>query len=125
LLIKTKSEEKTELFDKVIVTLPSFLFLKLVPTLPTDYKEKLEKLQNLGATNLILRLKEPFSKINTYWLNVCDKNAPVMAIVEHTNYMDKKYYGGEYLVYLGNYKSPDDAYFTMTKEEMLKKFDPI
>jgi len=124
LLIKTKSEEKTELFDKVIVTLPSFLFLKLVPTLPTDYKEKLEKLQNLGATNLILRLKEPFFKDNTYWLNVCDKNAPVMAIVEHTNYMDKKYYGGEYLVYLGNYKSPDDAYFTMTKEEMLKKFDP-
>jgi protoporphyrinogen oxidase len=27
-----------------------------------------------------------------------------MAIVEHTNFMDKKYYNNEHLVYLGNYK---------------------
>ncbi len=117
------SKLEIENYDAVIVTLPSFIFLKLAPILPKDYREKLEKLQSLGATNLILRLKKPFFKDNTYWLNVCDKNAPVMAIVEHTNYMDKKYYGGENLVYLGNYKSPDDAYFKMTKEEMLKKFD--
>jgi protoporphyrinogen oxidase len=70
-----------------------------------------------------LRLKKPFFRENTYWLNVCDKSTPVMAIVEHTNYMDKKYYDGEHLVYLGNYRSSDDFYFTMTKEEMLKKFD--
>jgi len=124
LLLKTNTEEKTELFDKIIVTLPSFLFLKIAPTLPNDYKQKLEELQSLGATNLILRLKKPFFKDNTYWLSVCDKNAPVMAIVEHTNFMDKKFYGGEHIVYLGNYKSPDNSYFAMTKEEMLKKFDP-
>ena len=52
----------------------------------------------------MLRLKKPFFKDNTYWLNVCDKTAPVMAIVEHTNYMDKKYYNDEHLLYLGNYK---------------------
>ena len=46
-----------------------------------------------------------------------------MAIVEHTNFMDKKNYDGEYIVYLGNYKSFNDPYFSMTKEEMLKKFD--
>jgi protoporphyrinogen oxidase len=113
-----------ENYDAVIVTLPSFLFLKLAPTLPKDYQEKLEKLQSLGATNLILRLRKPFFNDNTYWLNVCDKSAPVMAIVEHTNYMDKKYYGGEYVLYLGNYKPADDIYFSLTKEEMLKKFDP-
>ncbi len=47
-----------------------------------------------------------------------------MAIVEHTNFMDKKNYNNEHLIYLGNYKSPADPYFLMTKEEMLKKFDP-
>jgi protoporphyrinogen oxidase len=123
LVIKTKSDEKTAIFDKIIVTLPSFLFLKIAPSLPMDYQEKLKKLQSIGATNLVLRLKKPFFKDNTYWLNVCDKNAPVMAIVEHTNYMDKQYYDGESIVYLGNYKAPDDAYFKMTKEEMLKKFN--
>jgi protoporphyrinogen oxidase len=111
-------------YDAVVVTLPSFLFIKIAPQLPKGYKEKLEKLQSLGATDLILRLKNPFFKDNTYWLNVCDKNAPIMAIVEHTNYMDKKYYGGEHLLYLGNYKHAEDIYFSLTKEEMLKKFDP-
>jgi len=115
---------KEEFFDKVIVTLPSFLFIKIAPQLPIDYKEKLDLLKGLGATNLILRLREPFFTDGTYWLNVCDKTAPVMAIVEHTNYMDKKYYGGEHLLYLGNYKPADDIYFSLTKEEMLKKFDP-
>jgi len=111
-------------YDAVVVTLPSFLFIKIAPQLPESYIESLRRLKGLGTTNLILRLKKPFFKDDTYWLNICDKNAPVMAIVEHTNYMDKKYYDGENLVYLGNYKSPDDSYFRLTKEEMLKKFNP-
>lgn len=115
---------REDVFDKVIVTLPSFLFLKIAPTLPKKYKESLGKLKGLGATNLILRLKKPFFNDGTYWLNVCDKNAPVMAIVEHTNFMDKKNYNNEYIIYLGNYKSPNDEYFSMSKEQMLKRFDP-
>jgi protoporphyrinogen oxidase len=123
--IKDKTGKiKKELFDKVIITLPSFLFIKIAPQLPQDYIQQLKQLKGLGATNLVLRLKEPFFNDGTYWLNVCDKNAPVMAIVEHTNYMDKKNYNGEHILYLGNYRSPDDPYFTMTKDEMLKKFDP-
>lgn len=47
-----------------------------------------------------------------------------MAIVEHTNFMDKKNYNNEHLLYLGNYKPADDEYFKLSKEEMLKKFDP-
>jgi protoporphyrinogen oxidase len=120
---KTGKENK-ELFDKAIVTLPSFLFMQITPQLPKSYKEKLQELKSLGATNLVLRLNKPFFNDNTYWLNVCDKKTPVMAIVEHTNYMDRKYYNQETLVYLGNYKSIDDKNYLMTKEEMLKMFDP-
>jgi protoporphyrinogen oxidase len=123
--IKDKTGKiKKDFFDKVIITLPSFLFIKIAPQLPQDYIQQLKQLKGLGATNLVLRLKKPFFNDGTYWLNVCDKNAPVMAIVEHTNYMDKKNYNGEHILYLGNYRSPDDPYFTMTKDEMLKKFDP-
>ena len=126
-LVITQSKakkEKQELFDKVIVTLPSFLFAKITPQLPKLYIKKLQQLKSLGATNLVLRLNKPFFADNTYWLNVCDKKAPVMAIVEHTNYMDRKYYNQESILYLGNYKSTNDSYFELTKEEMLKKFDP-
>ena len=112
-----------ENFDKAIVTVPSFLFLKITKGLPDDYKNSLGKLKGLGATNLVLRLNKPFFKDSTYWLSVCDKNAPVMAIVEHTNFMDKKNYDNEHILYLGNYKKPTDPYFLMTKDEMLNKFD--
>ena len=113
-----------EIFDKTIITVPSFLFLKIAPSLPQNYKDSLGKLKGFGATNLVLRLNKPFFKDNTYWLSVCDKNAPIMAIVEHTNFMNKKNYNNEHIVYLGNYKSDNDVYFSMTKDEMLKKFDP-
>jgi protoporphyrinogen oxidase len=113
-----------ENYDAVIVTLPSFIFLKISPQLPKSYREKFESLKSLGATNLVLRLKKPFFKDNTYWLNICDRTAPMMAIVEHTNYMDRKNYNNEFLLYLGNYKDRNDKFFSMTKEEILKLFDP-
>jgi len=125
-IIKYRNNKTTHevSFDKVIVTLPSFAFEKIAAQLPQDYKRKIQRLKSLGATSLVLRLSKPFLKEGTYWLNVCDKQSPVMAIVEHTNYMDKKYYNNEHLLYLGNYKSADDSFFSMTKEDLLKLFDP-
>lgn len=121
--IKNK-KNTTNNFDAVIFTLPFNNFIKTAPQLPDSYIQKYRQLNNIGATNLILRLKQPFFKDNTYWLNICDKNAPVMAIVEHTNYMDKKYYNNEYLLYLGNYIATDDPKYKQTKEEKLALFDP-
>lgn len=112
-------------YDAVIVTLPSFAFLKIAPQLPQAYKEKLGKLKGLGAINLLLRFKKPFFNHNTYWLSICNNNSPVMAIIEHTNFMDEKYYDNEHLVYLGNYLPPNHRFFNMTKEEVLKVYDPF
>ena len=111
-------------FDSVIVTLPSFFFLKIAPQLSASYKNNLLKLQGLGALNLVLHLKKQFLVDGTYWLNMCDAKSPILAIVEHTNFMDKKYYDNEHIVYLGNYLSPDDPRFKMTEEELLKLYDP-
>lgn len=110
-------------FDKVLVTLPSFLFLKLAKNLPDDYIKKLSKLEGFGAINLVMRLRKKFFDDNTYWLNICDKKSPVMAVVEHTNFMDSKYYGNEHLVYVANYFLPNHLYFKLSDEELLKKYD--
>ncbi|MBI2420676.1 MAG: FAD-dependent oxidoreductase [Candidatus Levybacteria bacterium] len=114
-----------ENFDAVVVTLPSFIFLKTALNLPDSYKEKFAKLKGLGATDLVLKLKEPFFRDGTYWLNVCDSKNPIMAIVEHTNFMDKKNYNNEHLLYLGNYLPANSKRFSMEKEEVLKLFDPF
>ncbi len=114
-----------ETFDKVIVTFPAFLFLKIAPKLPDNYKKKLNLLKGLGAINLVLHLKNQFLKDGTYWLSICDIKSPIMAIVEHTNFMDKKYYNDEHIVYLGNYLSHTHPYMRATAKQLLKIYDPF
>ena len=40
---------------------------------------------------------------------------PFLALVEHTNYMDASHYGGDHLLYLGDYLPATHRYFKMTQ----------
>ncbi len=120
-----KGEEETYEFDKIIVTLPSYLFLKITPQLPDTYRNSLVKLQGLGATNMVLRLKKQLIKDGTYWLSICETPSPVMVVVEHTNLMDIANYNNEHLVYVGNYPSTDSEKYLASDEELLKMYDPL
>jgi protoporphyrinogen oxidase len=122
--IKKENKESEEKFDKVIVTVPSSIFETICSDLPKLYKEKIESLKSLGATNLILRLKDRFLEDGTYWLNVCEQDSPLMAVVEHTNFMDSKNYNNEHLVYIGHYVPINHRFFSEKKEDLLKEFDP-
>lgn len=123
--IKSGGKQKELQFDKVIVTLPTFLFLNLTPQLPVSYREKMVRLRGLGATNMVLRLKKQFMPDTTYWLSICEKDSPVMVVVEHTNLMDKSHYNNEHLLYVGNYPEPTSKEFAMPKEDLLKKYDEV
>lgn len=124
IIMKNKdSKIKSIKFDKILVTLPSFLFLKLAKNLPNDYIKKLSKLEGFGAINLVMRLNKKFLNDNTYWLNICDKNSPLMAVVEHTNFMDSKLYNGEHIVYVANYFPKDHPYFKLSDDGLFKKYD--
>jgi protoporphyrinogen oxidase len=112
------------MFDAVIVTLPSHFFLKITPQLPEDYVQKLIRLKGISATNLVLRLEKPFFPNKTYWLSICEKNTPIMAIIEHTNFMDKKHYNNEHIIYIGNYIMTDDK-LTWDKKKLLSLYDPL
>lgn len=112
-------------FDKVIVTTPSFVFLKIAPQLPSSYKDSLTNLKGLGAINVILRLKKQFLTDNTYWLSICEKNSPVMAVVEHTNFISKSHYNNEHIVYLGNYLPATSPLFGKNENELLDLYDPL
>ncbi len=122
--VNNETMEQLSNFDKVLVTTPSFFFINIAPQLPDVYKKKLLMLKGIGAINLILRLKKPFFSDNTYWLSICDKKSPIMAIVEHTNFMDKKYYNNEHIVYVGNYFPHNHPYMKMPAEELLKIYTP-
>lgn len=127
-------------YDQCLVTTSPQLMLKLTPSLNTlapDYAQKLAALKSIGAVVFIAALRWPLMK-NTYWLNLPahspnkeDNEIPFLALVEHTNFVDKKYYGGDHLLYMGDYVSADHPYFKMTKAEIealflpqLSKFNP-
>ncbi len=122
---KASGKKLSEEFDKVIVTLPSFLFLKLAQDLPEEYKNKLQRLRGLGASNMVIRMKKPFMTDDTYWLSICEKNSPVMVVVEHTNLINRAHYNNEHLMYVGNYPDPTSREFAMDKKELLDLYEPL
>ena len=79
----------------------------------------------MGAAVLVLKLKRKFLADDTYWLNILEKKWPFVAVVEHTNFVDKKHYADSPIVYLGGYYSWDDPIFRMTKNDVEKLFLPF
>jgi protoporphyrinogen oxidase len=113
-----------EVFDRVIATVSPGLLARLVPALPPDYLEGLKKLKSMGAVVLILALKHRLTD-GHYWINLPkDEGFPFLALVEHTNYIDPQHYGGDHLVYCGDYLKPDHEYFSLSHEELLARFLP-
>jgi protoporphyrinogen oxidase len=111
--------------DKVLVTLSPGVAAKMVTSLPKEYLEGLLRLKSMGAVVLTLSLKHQLSKEGYYWYNI-PKSAgfPFLAVVEHTNYVSPENFGGEHIIYVGDYLEPEHEYFHLTKEELLEKFAP-
>jgi protoporphyrinogen oxidase len=120
-----KAGGKEEQFDQVLVTTSPGLLSKMVPDLPADYQAGLMELKSMGAVVLTLSLKHQLSKEGYYWFNIPkDQGYPFLAVVEHTNYLSPEYFGGDHIVYCGDYRDPDHPYFSMTKDKILELFVP-
>ena len=114
--------QETRLFDAILSTTPSFIFPSLVPELPEAYAAPLLKIEYQAAVLIIMVLDRPFSHV--YWMNIGDRSIPFVAVVEHTNYVDKKHYGGNHIVYLSNYLGKGSEMYTMDEEELWRLYVP-
>ena len=47
-----------------------------------------------------------------------------MVLVQHTNFINKKHYGNNHILYIGNYVEENSPLYNMEKQEMLKYFLP-
>ncbi|MBI2196501.1 FAD-dependent oxidoreductase [Candidatus Daviesbacteria bacterium] len=110
-------------FDEAIVTLPSPVFSKIAQGLPKNYIKRINSVKHLHAQVLVLILKKQFMK-KTYWLNITDKKFPFLVLVEHTNFINKKFYSDKHILYVGNYLHPDHPNLSLNAGSLLKKFDP-
>ncbi|MCW5877328.1 MAG: NAD(P)/FAD-dependent oxidoreductase [Anaerolineales bacterium] len=112
-------------FDQALVTTSPGLLAKLAPQLPEDYLRGLLGLHSMGAVVMTLALDRQLSAEGYYWYNI-PKSAgfPFLALVEHTNFVPAEHFGGDHIIYCGDYLEVGHEYFSLSEEELLERFIP-
>lgn len=107
---------KREIYDIVVSTIPGPIFTKIFP-ISAEEKKRIENIKYLGATCMILELEKSITPY--YWLNINDLSSPFLALVEHTNFVNKQDFDGKTVVYIAKYIDIKENLFTKSKEELL------
>ena len=123
LIVKTGKAK--QIFDQVLVTTSPTFLAHMAPDLPRDYLAGLLGMQSIGAVVLVLSLTHQLSKEGYYWFNLPKKAGfPFLALVEHTNFLPSEHFGGDHIVYCGDYLDQGHEYFRLTQKQLLEKFLP-
>ena len=119
----------SQFFERVLHTASPALLTKIAPDLPTEYLAELNRLDNMSAIVVTLALKHSLLQDGTYWLNLpavsAEKSqnpAPFLALVEHTNYIDRQHYAGDHIIYCGDYIPQDHASMKLSDTEIITQW---
>jgi len=111
-------------FDAVISTLPTPVLANITGKIfPQYYQQQLKNIKYLFASNLIIESETPLFE-KEYWINVCDRNLPILALVQHTNFIDKKHYNNKHILYVANYFDKESPLLKMDAQSAAKYFFP-
>lgn len=123
--VRVRTDKGDEQFDQVVVTTSPGLLARLAPDLPPDYLQELLAMKSLGAVVLVLALRKQLSPHGYYWHNIPKETGfPFLALVEHTNFLSPRFFGGDHIVYCGDYLPKDHEYFGLSKQELVERFLP-
>lgn len=121
----------TETFDAVISTSSPRLLLKMIPQISGAYAQQVETLRHMGAVCVVVALNQKLMHDQTYWLNLpaqaTDREQnefPFLALVEHTNYVSSDHFGGDHILYMGDYVPTEHEYLKLSDEELAERFLP-
>jgi len=109
-----------ESFDNVIVTLPSGIASNVCKGLSVSELQKHNDVEYLGVICVAVLLDQSLSPF--YVTNITDTWVPFTGVIEMSALVDKNYFGGNSLVYLPKYVSPDDPLFDQSDEEVKSYF---
>jgi protoporphyrinogen oxidase len=123
--VEVQSVNGNEIFDRCLVTLSPGLMARMAPDLPQDYLKGLLDLKSMGAVVMVLALRRKLSTKGYYWYSM-PKSAgyPFLALVEHTNFVSPNEFGGDHIVYCGDYLDVSHEYFSLSQAELLDRFVP-
>ncbi len=112
-------------YDACMVTTSPGLLARITPALPGSYLAQLRTLRSMGAVVMVLALDRKLSRQGYYWHNLPkDAGFPFLALCEHTNFVSPEHFGGDHLVYCGDYLKADHEYFKLSADELLERFLP-
>ena len=112
-----------EPFDRVLVTVSPSALAKMCPDLPESYLKGLLDLKSMGAVVLVASLKNQLSRQGYYWFNLPkEAGFPCLALVEHTNFVSPEHFGGDHIVYAGDYLEAGHRNFNLSDDELLALF---
>lgn len=121
LLVETATG--AEAYDAAISTSSPALMARLAPDLPESYAGSLKALKSMGAVVLVISLNQQLT--DYYWHNLPkEAGFPFLAMVEHTNFIGPEHYGGDHIIYCGDYLDPSHEYFNLSQEQLLERFLP-
>ncbi len=112
--------DETEEFDEVIVTLPSGIAAKLCTGLSIQEVAKLNDVEYLSVICVAVLLDKSISQF--YVTNITDDWVPFTGVIEMSALVDKKYLGGNALVYLPKYLVANDPLFDWGDDEIKTYF---
>ena len=80
------------------------------------YRRRLESIDYLGAISLVFVSQQAIG--DYYWLNINRADAPFLVFIRHTKLVDKSWYNGNEVYYIGTYQPHDSPLFSMSEEEI-------
>jgi protoporphyrinogen oxidase len=111
-------------YDRVLVTTSPRLMTQLAPGLPQSYLGTLNNLKSLGAVVAVFALNQPLgTNRDYYWYNM-PKSAgfPFLCLCEHTNFAKPEDFGGEHIVYAGDYVAQDDPILSESQDAIVQRY---
>lgn len=116
-----------ERYDAVVATVPNDVFLGLLDddlaaAVGDEYLGRLRAAEYHTALCLLLELDRRFSPF--YWTNIADTDVPFVGLIEHTNLIDPKRYGGRRFLYVANYLAPGDPLLSLSEPDLLAAYLP-
>ena len=119
--VQVQTESDSTAYDRVIATIPSSVFAKLIDGDSHVSEKDIELLRSidyLGAVCFVFTSTQSLAE--QYWTNVLDAGLPFLVFVQHTRLIDPSMYGGEHVYYAGTYLPHDHSFFIQSEDHVCR-----
>lgn len=70
-------------YDQVISTVPIQYIPRLVPSLPAEFRDRIDAIKNIAVACVVLKLKQPIT--GNFWVNINDRGIEIPGVIEYSN----------------------------------------